>query len=68
MRDSDPMPLDGKPDLSEQERLAIRRIIRNEARMTWARKQAVWIVSGLATVAVALVAVFDWVRQHIHFK
>ncbi len=68
MSESDPIPLEGEPELGPAERLWVRKAMRDDARMTWARKQLRWILVTVASVAAAAWALFGWVRDHIVFK
>lgn len=68
MSESDPIPLDGSPELSPAERLVLRRIIRERERMTWARKKLGWILSGVVTFVAATWAAVEWLREHVVIK
>lgn len=65
MTESDPMPLDGERELDPAERLWVRKAMRDDARMSWARKQLRWILVTAASVAVGGWAFVEWVREHI---
>lgn len=68
MSESDPIPLDGSAELEESERLWVRKAMRDDARMTWARKQLRWILVTVASAAAAAWALYGWMRDHIVFK
>lgn len=68
MSESDPIPLAGEPDLEAAERLWVRKAMRDDARMTWARRQMRWILVTLSALAAGGWALFGWVRDHIVFK
>ena len=65
---SDPIPLDGAPELTSAERLAVRRWLRDQERMSWARRKIRPILVVLASVIAGGGAVFGWVRDHIIFR
>jgi hypothetical protein len=65
---SDPIPLDGEPDLVSAERLWVRKAMRDDARMSWARKQARWILVTISAAVAGGWALFGWIRDHIVFK
>ncbi len=68
MSESDPIPLDGEPELDPAERLWVRKAMRDEARISWARKQLRWILVTAASLAAGGWALVGWVRDHIVFK
>lgn len=68
MAESDPIPLDGDADLTASERLALRKLIREQERLTWARKQLRWIAVSIASAVAAGWALISWVRDHVVFR
>lgn len=67
-QDSGSMPLDGQPDLSEAERLALRRIIRDEERASWARSKLRVFVPGAVAIVVAVWQAVEWIRNHVTIR
>lgn len=63
--DTDSLPLDGDPELTTEERLALRKLLRDEERASWAWRQ----LRVLAPVAVAVVVgmwqFWDWLAKHV---
>lgn len=63
--DTDDMPLDGEADLTIAERRALRRMLRDDERASWAwRKLRVWV----PIVGSALYGAFqawDWLVKHV---
>lgn len=66
--DTDGMPLDGESELTPAERRALRRIIRDDERATWARRKLRVLVPAGVGVVVALWQGAEWVVRHITFK
>lgn len=66
--ETDPIPIDGEPELTSTERKRLRKIIIDDDRMTWARRQSRWILVTLASVAAGGWAAYEWLRAHIVFK
>ena len=68
MGESDPIPLDGNPELEANERLWVRKAMRDDARMSWARRKLRWILVSLSAAVAGGWALFGWMRDHIAFK
>jgi len=68
VKDSDPMPLSGDPDLTSDERLAFRKWLRDQQRIGWLWRQLKWLGPLVAGFAAATWQVIDWASKHIHFK
>lgn len=66
--DSDGIPLEGEPELTPAERLAVRRLLVADARASWARKQLRVLLPIAVACVVGLWQLFEWVRAHISFK
>jgi hypothetical protein len=66
--DTDSMPLDGAPDLSEAERLALRRLLRDDERAAWARRKLKVIVPVLVSIVVGMWQLFETIKAHVTFK
>lgn len=62
--ESDAMPL-GDDELSPEERRALRRLLREDERMTWMRRKLKVILPAVVAAVAAAVAVWDWVVKHI---
>jgi hypothetical protein len=62
--DSGALPLDGAPDLNEDERLALRRLLRDQERNTWALRQARWIVPVIVSMVIGVYHFIDWLVKH----
>lgn len=67
-QDSDSMPLDGAPDLNEQERLALRRLIRDEERAAWARRKLKVVMPAIVAFVIGTWQLIDWAKTHISWK
>jgi hypothetical protein len=61
------MPLDGESDLTPAERRAIRAIIRETERMTWARKKLRVLAPAFVAVVVVIWQLVEWVQKHIRY-
>lgn len=68
MTDSDPVPLDGKPPLGEQERLWVRRRMREDGRRQWARRRLGVLVLTLAAVGSWASGLVDYLAEHVQLK
>jgi hypothetical protein len=64
--DSDRVPLGGpeQPPLTDAERRAVRRLIKDDEHATWLRKQVRVFTPWLIAVVTALYAFFNWVQSH----
>lgn len=67
--DTDSGPLDGKSELTEEERLWLRRFRRDQARLRWLgkvvyRSWPVW--AWIAGAAVALLHGILWIKDNVH--
>lgn len=63
--DSDGMPLDGESELTPAERRALRRMIRDDERATWARRRLRVLVPVGVSIVVALWQAIEWVVKHV---
>lgn len=63
--DTDGMPLDGEAELSPAERKALRRIIRDDARASWAWKRLKVLAPAMVGTVVAVWQVWDWIVKHV---
>ena len=66
--DTDSMPLDGDTPLTRDERLAIRRILREEERRSWAMRKLRVLVPILVACVVAVWQVWEWVARHLRWQ
>jgi hypothetical protein len=66
--DSGTIPLDGGPEFTPQERLLVRKLIRDTEHMSWLKKRLRWFIPGVAAFAASLWAVINWVQTNIHWK
>jgi uncharacterized membrane protein len=64
---SDRVPLDGHDELSAAERKALREMLREAERMSWARKKMRVIVPIGVAAVVAIWQVVEWVSKHIRY-
>lgn len=55
-------------DSDPAERLGLRRLLRDEARMTWARKNLKSVFIASAGALAAGWALVEWLRDHVQFK
>lgn len=62
--DSGALPLDGAPDLNADERLALRRLLRDQERNNWALRKARWIVPLIVSMVVGFYHFIDWLVKH----
>jgi hypothetical protein len=67
MDSSDNMPLDGESAFTPDERKALRAMLREQERMTWARKKLKVFVPALVAVVVATWQIVEWVQKHIRY-
>jgi hypothetical protein len=68
MEDTDGIPLDGEPELTEAERKMFRRMLRDDERASWAwRKVRVW-VPIVGSSIFALFQAWDWLAKHVTLK
>lgn len=65
--DSDTMPLEGDTPLTPTERKALRRLLREDERATWAWKKLRVLVPAGVTAVVALWQGWEWVSRHIRW-
>jgi len=65
---SDSMGLDGDEPLSPEERLHLRKLMRDDERLTWARRKAKVIVPALIALVIGIWQLIDWLRLHVTFK
>lgn len=65
MSESDPIPLDGDPELDVAERLWVRKAMREEERMRWAQKKLRWVAVSVVSLAGAGWAAYEWLRAHV---
>ena len=63
--DSDTMPLEGDPELTAAERLALRRLIREVERAVWARRQLRLWAPILVGVVSGMAAAWAWLANHV---
>lgn len=63
--DSDSIPLDGEAALTPDERRALRRIIRDDERASWAWKRLKIITPMVVASMVAIWQLVDWVIRHV---
>lgn len=63
--ESEGMPLDGDAELTVEERKALRRLIRDDERASWAWKRIKVVTPAAVGVVVALWQAWDWARAHI---
>lgn len=67
--DTDPMPLDGSAPLTAAEVKQLRRLLRDDDRATWARKQLRHLVWPLVVaVVVAIWQAGQWVISHVQVR
>lgn len=62
--DTNPMDIDADAPLSKEERAHIRRVLRDDDRATWARKQLRVLLPIAVTLAVGLWQFGEWVTRH----
>ncbi len=63
--ESGPMDLDGDEPLTPDERQHLRRLIRDDDRMTWARRKMRVFVPGAVAVVIGLWQCLLWIRDHV---
>lgn len=68
MNDSDNMPLDGDTELTSVERKMLREMLREQERMSWARKKLKVLVPALVAVVVAIWQIIEWLQRHIRWN
>lgn len=68
MSESDPVPLEGESELDAAERLWVRKAMRDDGRMTWARKQLRWLIVTAAAIGGGGWAAYEWLRDHVVLK
>jgi hypothetical protein len=66
--DSGAMGLDGDEPLSADERMQLRRMLREDDRMNWARRKLRYVAPMVVALIVAVWQLIEWVRLHISFK
>jgi hypothetical protein len=64
-QDSDPVPLDGKAPMTEQELLLWRKIMREYSHWSWIRRKVFPVTVTIAGGAWAVVQGIDWLVKHI---
>lgn len=65
--DSDTMPLEGETPLTPTERKALRSIIREAERASWAwKKMRIFVPAGV-TVVVAGWQAWEWLSRHVRW-
>lgn len=66
--DSDAIPLDGEAELTPDERLAFRKMVRDQERARWAmRRLRVW-VPIIGSAIYGLFHAIDWAIKHLTIK
>jgi hypothetical protein len=65
-RDTDSAPLSDAP-LTPQENRALRGVLRDDERATWAWKKIKVIAPAVIGVAVVFVNSWDWLVKHVRF-
>lgn len=63
--DSDAIPLDGAPEFTAQERLLLRKLMRDNAHLSWLKRRLHWFIPAVATFAAGVWAVINWIQTHI---
>lgn len=65
--ESDSMPL-ADSDLTAEERRALRRMIRDGERASWALRKLRWLVPMVVAIVVAFANAWDWWGAHFTVK
>ena len=68
MADSDPIPLDGSAELTEAERLALRKVLRDNERASWALRKLRILIPMAVAIVVAVYHGVDWLVKHVRFS
>lgn len=63
--ETDGMPLDGEAELTPDERKALRRLIRDDERASWAWKRLKVLMPAMVALVVGIWQAFDWVVKHV---
>ncbi len=66
--ESGPAPLDGHAPFTTQEVARLRRLLVDDDRATWARKQLRIIVPLVVSVVVGAYQLWAWVERHLQIK
>lgn len=66
--DTDSLPLDGDKDLTPDERLMLRKMMREEERASWARRRLKIFLPAVVAVVAAVWQVADWAIRHIQVR
>jgi len=66
--ESDPIPLDGKTPMTEQELLLWRKFMREYSHWSWVKRRVFPLVLAIGAGAFALVQGIDWALKHVHLK
>ncbi len=65
---SGPMPLDSEHPFSKEEIQRLRKLLRDDDRATWARKQMRVVLPWFVSIVVGAAALIDWVSKHIKWE
>ena len=64
---SDTLPLDGAADLTAAERLAIRKVLRDNERASWALRKLRLLVPLAVASVVGVYQAVDWLLRHVRW-
>jgi type IV pilus biogenesis protein CpaD/CtpE len=66
--ESERMMLDGEPDLTTDERAALRALLQEASHTAWAMKRLKLLVPAAVAFVTATWAVWDWIVKHVVVK
>ena len=66
--DTDSLPLDGDKELTSDERLMLRKMMRDEERASWARRRLKILIPAFVAVVAAVWQAADWAIRHIQVR